>query len=117
MKIIVWIQTSFEGFHRWKDSPEGVEFLRDYHRHIFRVKLGVEAKHDDRDIEFFQLKRDVERYIKEHYQGEYFGDSCEMIAMKLLARFNADFVEVSEDGENGATVSDDKNTTLSQRSP
>jgi len=104
MKTVVWIQTSFEGFHRWKDAPEKVAFLRNYHRHIFDVKLGIEAVHDDRAVEFFLLKGDVDEFINENYQGRYFEYSCEQIAKRLLTKFNADFVEVSEDGENGATV-------------
>jgi len=105
MKTVVWIQTSFEGFHCWKDAPREVMFLRSDHRHIFHVKLGVQVVHQDRDVEFFQLKKRVDDFIKEHYQGKWFRYSCEQIAGQLLTKFDADFVEVSEDGENGATVS------------
>ncbi len=105
MKIVVWIQTLFEGFHRWKEAPEDIAFLRDYHRHIFDVKIGLEVSHNDRAVEFFQLKRQVDLYIKEHLEGKHFELSCEMIATLLLKQFGASFVEVSEDGENGATVS------------
>ncbi len=105
MKTIVWIQTMFEGFHRWEDAPSDVAFLRNYHRHIFEIKLGVVVTHDDRDIEFFQLKKKVDKYVNEKFEGQRFLFSCEAIASHLLERFDASFVEVSEDGENGATVS------------
>ncbi len=104
LKTLVWIRTTFEGFHRWKDAPEDVKFLRDFHRHIFEVELGVAVNNDDREIEFFQFKRKVDMYINTHYKNEYFDLSCEMVARKLLNFFHADFVKVSEDGENGATV-------------
>ena len=105
MKTIIYIQTMFEGVHRWLDAPNDVCFLRNYHRHIFEIKLGVEVKHDDREVEFFQLKRKVDKYLKLCYEGHYFDLSCEGIAKELLYRFSACFVEVSEDGENGALVS------------
>ena len=105
MKTTVWVTTLFEGFHRWIDAPTDVAFLREYHRHIFEVKLGVEVLHNDRETEFFQLKRKVDEYLNHHFEGQYFDHSCETIAVELFHEFAAYFVEVSEDGENGATVS------------
>ncbi len=104
MKTIVWVQTQFEGFHRWKDAPRAVSFLRNFHRHIFKVKLGVEVGHGNREVEFFDLKDRIDDFLKVHIRANYFDFSCEMIAAILLDTFNASFVEVSEDGENGATV-------------
>ena len=105
IKKIVWIKTSFEGFHRWINAPDDVAFLRDYHRHIFEVKLGVEVSDGDREVEFFQLKRKVESFILDEFEGHWFEFSCEQIAEFLLNKFDACFVEISEDGENGATIS------------
>jgi len=104
MKIVIWIQTRFTGYHRWVDAPDGVAFLRDYHRHIFHVKLGVGVTDTNREIEFFQLKKKVDTYLRNHYKDMDFEQSCEAIAGELLDAFDASFVEVSEDGENGATV-------------
>ena len=84
IKIVVWVQTLFEGFHRWLYTPNNVKFLREYHRHIFKIKLGVEVTGDDREVEFFQLKRKVDEYINKNYQGKYFEFSCEMIAAELF---------------------------------
>lgn len=100
----VWIQTTFEGFHRWIGAPAAVAFLRGFHRHIFKVKLGMEVTHDNREIEFFQLKGEVDKFINKFYQGKRFESSCEEIAGHFLNQFDASFVEVSEDGENGATI-------------
>ncbi len=103
-KIVVWISTSFIGFHRWKDAPDATSFLRDWHRHKFNVKVGVCVNHENRQIEFFDLKEKVDLYLRVHYEGQKFASSCEHIACELFDKFNAELVTVDEDGENGATV-------------
>ena len=102
--MAVWVKTSFTGFHRWKDASAEVAYLRDWHRHVFHVRVMVEVTHDNRDVEFHLLKGKVDQYLKEDYADQHFEASCEQIAVNLLDRFNAALVEVSEDGENGATV-------------
>jgi hypothetical protein len=104
MRTVVWITTEFEGFHRWKDAPAAVEFLRNCHRHIFKVKLAVQVTGLDRQIEFIQLKSRVNLFIASEFMGTCLSLSCEQIAEKLLNKFEAIEVRVSEDGENGATV-------------
>lgn len=104
-RTIVWVTTTFPAFHRWAAAPDDVAFLRAYHRHIFHVKLGVWVTHGDREVEFFQLKRKLDDCIRVIYEGKHFEKSCEMIAQELLQQFNAAYCTVSEDGENGATVS------------
>lgn len=99
----VWARTSFVGFHYWADAPDEVKFLRDAHRHVFHVKLSV-ATSKDREVEFLTLKRRLDVYLREVYEGQTFPASCERIAKTLMNHFNADIVEVSEDGECGATV-------------
>lgn len=103
-ETFVWITTSFIGYHCWRGAPEQVKFLRDFHRHVFHVKVMVKVAHDDRDIEFIMLKQRVDDYLRERYHEQWFKLSCEMIAHDLLVRFNAVKISVSEDGENGATV-------------
>lgn len=98
----VWIRTQFTAFHRWKDAPDDVKFLRDWHRHVFHVKIAVEVGHNDREVEFFQFKKKVEQYCRIRLENQCFEKSCEMIAEELLNEFSAAFCEVSEDGENGA---------------
>ena len=55
MRRFIYVTTQFEGVHRYKDAPDEVSFLRDYHRHIFKVKLAIEVMHNERDIEFIML--------------------------------------------------------------
>lgn len=105
----IFVTTRFEGFHRWKDAPADVSFLRFMHRHLFGVTLGVWVTHNDRDVEFFQLKRKLEEHIKELWEGRKFDYSCEAIAEMLICYitdqgYSVSFCTVDEDGENGATL-------------
>jgi hypothetical protein len=103
-ETLVKIKTQFEAYHRWKNAPSDVQFLRNWHRHIFYVTLMVEVKHDDRDVEFFQLKRKLDAFVQEHYAGKNFELSCEMIAKQIVNEFEGKACEVSEDNENSGIV-------------
>ena len=109
----IFVTTQFEGLHRWKDAPEKVSFLREYHRHMFHVRFEVEVTKEDRDIEFILLKRELNRLIEILFVGTKLDDSCEMIAKRIcdfmtrkrhLCAGRACTCEISEDGENGAIV-------------
>ena len=84
-----------------------VSFLGYVHRHIFHFKVGIEVFHDDRDIEFIQFKRWLEKMYTENTLQLNF-KSCEMISDDLYAEINKKYpnrdieIEVSEDGENGS---------------
>jgi len=104
MGCSVWVKTSFVAFHRWIDAPQHVLFLRNWHRHVFNVKLIVPVRLLDREVEFFTLKGSIESYLQYKWAGQYFEASCEQIAFDLLEKFKASRVEVDEDGENGAEV-------------
>ena len=94
----------------WDD----VSFLGYPHRHIFHFRVSIEVFHDDRDIEFIQFKRWLERL----YQSSEGGNevlvldykSCEMIADDLYEQITNKYphrkiqIEVSEDGENGCNI-------------
>lgn len=106
MKIYITMTTRFEGFHRWSDAPEAASFLRARHRHVFHVKAVKEVAHDDRDIEFILLKREVDKHIAllNDTPEEVENWSCERWAIALVEKFGLAECEVSEDGENGARV-------------
>jgi hypothetical protein len=106
-------RVSVEGVHRWKNCPiEEVDFLRNYHRHIFNIVAKVYVTHSDRDVEFIQLAHRIkrhltEKYFSKQYQCIFFDDmSCEMIAEELVGVFELYECEVNEDGEGGAIVRD-----------
>jgi hypothetical protein len=105
----VWVTFQKEGIHCYPDAPEGVEFLKHPHRHMFHFRVEMEVFHNDRDVEFILLKRELEglfdgNVLELDYQ------SCEMLAESLINYCTKQYpgrnltVTVSEDGENGATL-------------
>ena len=86
-----------------------VSFLGTPHRHIFHFRVWIDVLHNDRDIEFIQFKRWLENLYKDGIlQLDY--KSCEMMADDLYAEIagrypdRAIWIEVAEDGENGALI-------------
>jgi hypothetical protein len=77
---------------------------------MFHFTVACKVQHDDRDKEFIMLKRDILEYIYEYYYNtstrtcEFGPRSCEMLAKEVLEEFDAEWVEVWEDMENGAKV-------------
>lgn len=119
MRTSIRVHTTFEGLHQYPIAPEGVEDLRSLHRHIFHIRFQVEVFHDNREIEFFLFKHDVEKAIKESFEfsdeyGAYLlgACSCEMIAKKLNDKLGQKYdllsrnvvISISEDESNEAIV-------------
>lgn len=106
MKIEIIVTTSFEGFHCWPDAPQEVGFLRNEHRHVFVVKSTFLVAHQDRSLEFFVVRRQIDEQICAIKTDMPVGTwSCEMWAIELLNRFpSMNACEVWEDDENGARV-------------
>ena len=113
----IWVTFKKEGIHKYPaalDDPklatgnwDDVSFLGYPHRHIFHFRVGIEVFHDDRDIEFIQFKRWLERlYSDGTLELDY--KSCEMVSDELAKHINMKYpkrsieIEVSEDGENGS---------------
>ena len=93
----------------WDD----VSFLGVPHRHIFHFRVRIEVFHEDRDIEFIQFKRWLERLYSNSAEGEVLvldHRSCEIIADELYEKISTKYpsrfveIEVSEDGENGCQI-------------
>lgn len=110
IKRNIFISFQVEGFHYWKNAPLEVSFLRERHRHMFHVEIEKEVSHSDRDIEIILFKREVMNFMIKKWKNvsgnwlEFESMSCEMIAEKLLEKFDCVRVKVTEDGENGAVV-------------
>lgn len=101
----VIIKLQFEGIHCWPECPiEQVSFLKNPHRHMFYVKACKHVIHNDRDVEIIVLKRNMERWIRDSWGGQFGKMSCEDIAEKLIEQFDLKWCEVLEDNENGATL-------------
>lgn len=118
-KSFIWVTYQKEGIHRYPAAAEDpslatgdwldVSFLATPHRHIFHFRVEMEVFHDNRDVEFIQLKRIIEnQYSTGVLLLNY--KSCEMMARdlydSLISMYPArDYViEVSEDGENGCRL-------------
>lgn len=111
-RTYVKINTRLSDFiHCWPEAPEEVDFLRNPHRHELHISVEVAVTHNDRDIEFFMLKRAVDSFLEE-VRGEWpLRISCEEICHQLvdfiIGKYGErDFIEarVFEDGEVGSTV-------------
>lgn len=119
---MIWVTFRKEGIHKYPAALEDpklktgdkydVSFLGYPHRHIFHFTVAIQVWHNDRDVEFIQFKR----WLEELYSSaqnvlslDY--KSCEMISDELYEQVASRYpgrdieITVSEDGENGATIS------------
>lgn len=115
----IWVTFRKEGVHLYPAAAsdpklatgewDDVSFLGVAHRHMFHFKVRIEVFHDDRDIEFIQFKRWLEKLYNEDIL-ELNHKSCEMISDDLYLEISAKYpgrfveIEVAEDGENGSLV-------------
>jgi hypothetical protein len=118
----IWVTFQKEGIHCYPAAATDpmlntageydVAFLANPHRHIFHFRVSIDVFHNDRDIEFIQFKR----WLIALYNGQdsvlaLDWKSCEMIADDLYIQIadrypgRAVVIEVSEDGENGCSIS------------
>jgi len=114
-KSFIWVTFQKEGIHKYPAALEDpkladVSFLGYPHRHMFHFRVELEVFHDDRDVEFILLKRELEGlYTQGTLQLNYM--SCEMMARELAKYIQECYpnraltIEVSEDGENGCRLS------------
>lgn len=115
----IFVQFQKEGVHLYPAAAtdpklatgdwDDVSFLSVAHRHIFHFRVRIEVFHNDRDIEFIQFKRWLEKLYNEDIL-ELNHKSCEMISddlyTEISARYPGRFVEITiaEDGENGSVI-------------
>ena len=117
----IWVTFCKEGVHKYPAAATDpllctgdeydVSFLANLHRHIFHFRVWLDVFHNDRDVEFIQFKRWLERLYHSD-QGVLSLDfkSCEMMADDLYIHIadrypgRAVWIEVSEDRENGCEI-------------
>ena len=113
----IWVTFQKEGIHRYpaaESDPKlatgdeyDVSFLASPHRHIFHFRVWIDVFHNDRDIEFILLKRELEGLYTDGTL-ELDHKSCEMMSDDLAEYIYKNYpgrnftIIVSEDGENGA---------------
>lgn len=115
----IWVTFRKEGIHKYPAAATDpalatgdeydVSFLGVPHRHMFHFRVWIDVFHNDRDIEFIQFKRWLENLYRDGTLQLDF-KSCEMMSDdlydKIAKRYpdRAVWIEVAEDGENGALI-------------
>jgi len=118
---MIWVTFRKEGIHKYPAAltdpnlatgdEYDVSFLGHPHRHIFHFRVWLSITHNDRDVEFIQFKRWLEKLYSSD-QGVLSLDykSCEMMSDDLYDTISQKYpgrevwIEVSEDGENGSFI-------------
>lgn len=118
-KTFVYVTFQKEGYHAYPAALTDpllatgdhfdVSHLGHRHMHYFYFKIWVAVSHNDRQIEFIQLRR----WLEQLYDGgtlELNNQSCEMISDNLYTKISEKFpgteirIDVSEDNINGSYV-------------
>jgi hypothetical protein len=120
-KKMIWVTFRKEGIHKYPAAATDpnlatgdeydVSFLANPHRHIFHFRVWLSVTHNDRDVEFIQFKRWLEKLYSSN-EGVLSLDykSCEMMSDDLHTQISQKYpnrevwIEVSEDGENGSFI-------------
>ena len=118
-KAFVWTSFVKEGYHCFPEAgvlPEfktgdeyDVSHLANKHMHYFHFKVYISVNHDNRDIEFIQLRRWLISLYDDNTL-ELNNKSCEMIARDLCLAIDTRWpgasiiVDVSEENISGAMV-------------
>lgn len=112
MQRFVRIKTQHEFIHCWPEAPTSVYFLNTAHRHMLHLEVTVSVAHNDRDIEFIMLKREVDLWWQIYSKEWPIRTSCEDVCTKLIKYLQQQYgvdrsyaVAAYEDGENGAIIS------------
>jgi hypothetical protein len=117
MKCTTWVvaRLTVPGIHCWASQPDGAarRYLATPHRHLFHIEAGVKVGGDDREIECFALRGEVEHVLRGTFPPDSNGEailnssSCEMVAAVIGDHLRSVYgtgcyCEVLEDGEVGA---------------
>lgn len=114
MYIEVEASASLQALHNWPDAHQDRAYLRFPHAHDFHVTVWARVDHDDRAIEFHDLRLRLESLLQR--QGRVYVDqtgllpnlgetSCEQLARTVLAGLPEVYrVRVAEDEHVAATV-------------
>lgn len=106
------VRTQFDFAHRYENATGDFHYLKNLHRHKFFVEIEVEVGHDDREIEFLALKKEIDKYISQCCDGKWKDTmSCEMMCKELFKQivhlYGLDrkiSISIFEDNENGGKM-------------
>ena len=115
----IWVTFQKEGIHCYPAAATDpalatgdeydVSFLASPHRHIFHFQVWIDVVHNDRDIEFIQLRRWLENLYGANTLSLN-SKSCEMLAEELYLQVAVKYpdcdvrIDISEDNINGALL-------------
>lgn len=104
MSTSIIVCTRVVGFHAWKDAPPEVDYLASRHRHVFTIKLALDVKHDDRDLEFHMVLRHLRGVLyalwsHNKLEVEFGNNSTEAIGRALIDGLEA-ITEWDDRGEH-----------------
>ena len=116
-KTFIYTQFVKEGYHHYPGADtnptlatgdwDDVSHLGLRHMHYFYFKVHLEVSHDNREVEFIQFRRWLERLYNSGAL-ELNHRSCEMLADDLYEKISEKYpgrevrIDVSEDNINGA---------------
>lgn len=109
-RIFAKVTTVFEDLHCYPDAPDVVGYLKHPHRHLFHVTVWLQQLHEDREVEFVQLKHRIDDIVETEVKSMDSRKSCEMMADALFQSLVSVYpgrecrIEILEDGECGAVV-------------
>lgn len=118
-KTFVYCSFQKEGYHYFPGADTNPEYatgdkydvshLGTRHFHYFHFKVWVEVTHNNRSIEFIQLRRWLESLYTDG-SLELNHRSCEMLAEELYEKISERYpgmevrIDISEEGINGAYI-------------
>jgi hypothetical protein len=110
MKQTLTVRWSRIGFHHWPDAPDRRSYLGTTHRHKFFCEAEIEARHNNREIEFHDVL-DVCTNAVPPDGADWGAMSCEMMSEQIARALRDQFgvmrwlrTSVFEDNEVGATT-------------
>ena len=115
MSATIFARTSVNALHHWPNATKGRSYLAHPHMHTFNFEAHAVVSHDDRDIEFHDLRDLLDNAVWFILGGtdsaldgvaDFGSRSCETIGKILLELLpSAVFmIEVREDEACGARI-------------
>lgn len=117
MSAHIYAGLRFEGVHHFPEARPPAAFLNQPHSHNFKVVVSVQVGHDNRDVEFIELRQWIKHALLQCYPQhdgilQLGARSCEMIGRDIMERLEQRMemqgrtwvVEVAEDDLQGAII-------------
>ena len=120
MTMEIQVTTNIHALHSWPEAHGARDYLRNAHHHNFQITAWATVSHEDRDIEFHDLRQKLEEALtkgasykpwrtspgdSDDYIHDFGRASCEDIGNHVLKHMpEVHKVRVMEDSAHGACV-------------